>query len=344
VARRVLIVKLAAIGDVVMALPMVSALREVDPASRISWLCGREVAPLLRAIEGIDQLIEVDEAAILTGTRVGKARAVREAWQRLAGMRFDAVYVAHSDHRYRWLVKPVRAAAVHWLGGQPGRPGPIPGRYYGAEYVRLVTGRDDHRATLPPFPTFGHALPPALEARLADGEGAGARRIAIAPGGARNLARDNPLRRWPLERYAALARQLLAAGARVALTGGAGDAWVREGFAGVAVDDFIGATSLPDLVALYRRCAAVVTHDSGPLHLARLAGTAVVGLFGPTLPAAFVPDGTRSRVLWPGAALPCAPCYDGREFAACDDNRCMQLIAVPAVAEMLERTLSGGAP
>jgi len=184
-------------------------------------------------------------------------------------------------------------------------------------------------------------LAPALADRLEAGEDA--RRIALAPGGARNIARDNPLRRWPLDRYAALARQLLASGARVALTGGPTDSWVREGFAGLPVDDFIGATDLPGLVAFYRRCAAVVTHDSGPLHLARLAGTRVVGLFGPTLPAAFAPAAARTEVLWPAASLPCAPCYDGREFAACDDNRCMQLIGVPAVIAALDRALAAGA-
>jgi hypothetical protein len=44
-----------------------------------------------------------------------------------------------------------------------------------------------------------------------------------------------------------------------------------------------------------------------------------------------------TRVLWPaGAALPCAPCYDGRDFAACDDNRCMQAISVDDAFVMLK--------
>ena len=110
--------------------------------------------------------------------------------------------------------------------------------------------------------------------------------IALAPGGARNPARDNPLRRWPLERYAELARLLTANGDAVLLTGGDDDAWVRAGVRRRrrhrphrARRRFRGSRRSS------RRCAAVVTHDSGPLHIARLVDAPVVGLFGPTAPS-----------------------------------------------------------
>jgi heptosyltransferase-2 len=133
---------------------------------------------------------------------------------------------------------------------------------------------------------------------------------------------------------------LVARGCTVVLTGGAEDRWTRDAFGGLPVVDLIDATTLPGLVALYARCAAVVTHDSGPLHLARLAGAPVVGLFGPTPPASFLRESAGASVLWPGAVLPCAPCYDGHEFAACSDNRCMQLIDPAAVAARVEAFLT----
>ena len=55
VARTALIVKLAAVGDVVMALPMVTALRAEDPDIRITWMCGRKAAPLVRLVEGVER-------------------------------------------------------------------------------------------------------------------------------------------------------------------------------------------------------------------------------------------------------------------------------------------------
>jgi heptosyltransferase-2 len=334
VPRSVLIVKLAAIGDVVMALPMITALRAQDAATRITWLCGTTVAPLLACVDGIDELVAVDDVAVLAGNQARKAQAVIEGWSALSRRRFDLVLTAHSDPRYRMLAARVRAGERRWLGERKPRPRLVPGRYFGDEYVRLVTEVDDGTARRFAAPPLRVTLDAAVGARIA-ALGA-ARKIALAPGGARNPARDNPLRRWPLERYVALARHLSANGDTVLLTGSGDDGWVRPAFAGVDVVDLIGETTLPGLAALFTRCAAVVTHDSGPLHIARLVDAPVVALFGPTAPATVVRGSARLIVLWPGPALPCAPCYDGQEFAACASNRCLQLIAPADVAAAVD--------
>ncbi len=316
--------KLAAIGDVVMALPMLTALREAAPSSRIAWLCGETVQPLLACVRGIDELIAIDDAGLLAGGASQQAAVVARTWRVLAGRRFDRVLLAHADARYRHLIRTLRAGEVRSLEPRGPRSGLLPGRSHADEYVRLVTGVDDHRARAYAPPPVDAPLPRDLEERLPSG----APLVALAPGGARNVARDNPLRRWPVDRYVMLADHLRAAGCTVLLTGAASDDWVRAPFAGTATVDLVGRTDLPSLVALYRRCAAVVTHDSGPLHLAGLAGAPRVALFGPTPPTSFARPEARTRVLWPAAALPCAPCYDGRDFAACDDNVCMQAIGV----------------
>src|SRR4029453_14009074 len=99
VPRSVLIVKLAAIGDVVMALPMVTALRAQDVATQITWLCGSTAAPLVEGVEGIDECVVVDDVAVLAGNRAQKAQAVMNGWSTLRGRRFDLVITAHSDPR-----------------------------------------------------------------------------------------------------------------------------------------------------------------------------------------------------------------------------------------------------
>lgn len=337
VAHSVLIVKLAAIGDVIQALPMISAVRAANPAARIAWMCGQTVAPLLACVEGIDELVIVDERALLTGSPLAKLRSGLAATRAVAGRRFDDVLVAHSDARYRRLVATVRAKRRHWLGGGPGRRPLVPGRLHANEYVRLVTGIDDFRAPSIAPPPLRLELPAALAGALAAFNPQGRPLVALAPGGARNVARDNPLRRWPLDRYQELARRLADHGYRTVLVGDASDAWVREPLLAAGALDLVGRTDLPALAALFTRCAALVAHDSGPLHLARLVQTRVVGLFGPTLPAVFFRPAPTEAVLWPGVALPCAPCYDGREFAACADNRCMQMIDTAAV---LDRVLA----
>jgi heptosyltransferase-2 len=330
----VLIVKIAAIGDVVMALPMVTAIRRGDVDARITWMVGRTAAPLLRAIKGIDAIVVVDDRAVLTGTRAEKMRAVYAAWRALGTWSFDDVYVAHRDPRYALLALPVRGAR-HRFGAAAGRRG-IPGRSMSDDYARLVSQCDDYRMQRPSPPAWHSALPRDLDCRL-QVFAAGRSLVALAPGGARNVARDNPLRRWPVERYAKLARELDAHGFAVIVIGDATDKWVVGAFDGIPVLDLVGETSLDALLPLFARCAAVVTHDSGPLHIARLSGTRVVALFGPTLPSAFMRAEEDCAVLWPGAALTCTPCYDGTNFASCGDNRCMQMITMHDVLAQVER-------
>jgi len=328
-----LIVKLAAIGDVAMALPMVTALRAQHPGCRITWICGESTRALLACVDAIDELIVADERALLAGSAPARMAATLALWRRLLGRRFDVVLTAHSDPRYRLLTQPVRAAARRALGaGRAGR-GMVPGRYHGDEYVRLVTGRDDYRAQSFPPPSIEAALSAEVRTLVTERNRAARPLIALAPGGARNVARDNPLRRWPLASYRALAELLGAHGFAVVLVGAEGDAWTRSAFASLPTIDLIERTTLADLIALFRACAAVVTHDSGPLHLARLAAAPRVALFGPTDPAAFMGERKGSTVLWPGRDLPCAPCYDGRAFAACADNLCMQRITPAAVLD-----------
>jgi len=332
VARKVLIVKLAAIGDVVMALPMVTALRAQAPEVHITWLCGRKAAPLVRLVKGIDEVIAVNEAAMLAGSMPAQVVSVIDAWLHIGMRRFDAVYIAHWDVRYRVLTWTVRAPVRRSLRGTPTTRGIVHGRAHPDEYLRLVTGLDDYRALRFSPPELSLALPDKLKRRVDAFNPDGRPMVAITPGGARNVARENPLRRWPLERYAELTDTLVDRGYRVVLTGDRTDGWVRTAFGNRSALDLIGATDLPSLAALLRQCAIVVGHDSGPLHLARLVGTPTVALLGPTPPSMFFGEIRRTIYLWPGGELPCAPCYDGQEFAACDNNVCMQMIDCATVA------------
>jgi heptosyltransferase-2 len=163
--------------------------------------------------------------------------------------------------------------------------------------------------------------------------------VAIAPGGARNVLRDDALRRWPAENYADLTKRLLTDGIQVVLTGSPSDDWVRERFRHLPIIDLVGKTTLIELIAIYRACDLVITHDSGPMHLAAAAGARVVAVFGPTNPNEKVLVGGGIRVLWGGERLACRPCYDGRNYADCHDNRCLKEITVGAVYEEVAKIL-----
>jgi heptosyltransferase-2 len=165
--------------------------------------------------------------------------------------------------------------------------------------------------------------------------------VALAPGGAKNILRDDALRRWPIGHYVRLAELLLKEGKEVLLTGGPSDDWVRESFKDLKARDLVGRTDLTDLVALYGQCQVVVTHDSGPMHLAALAGTPVVGLFGPTRPDEKVPPDGPIHVLWGGEHLTCRPCYDGKNYADCLNNECMKSIGPERVLQEVQAVLAG---
>lgn len=332
----VLIVKVGAIGDVVMAIPAAVAARELSDEVRVTWLCGTTVEPLLRFAGVADELVAVDERALWSASRIARIRAVLSIWRRLAGRRFDLVAIGHPDHRYRLLTVLVRARTTRsWdRGGK--RPWPLWGRYHGDENVRLILGGD--AATLPrrPYPTLRFPF----HGRLADDLGnASNGRVVLVPGSAKNPLRDDGLRRWPLEHYVELARRLVAEGRQVVLAGSPDDAWTQEAFSGLDVADAIGRTSLVELCGLMQHSDLVVTHDGGPLHLALLAGTRLIALFGPTSPHEKVPEREGVTVLWGGAHLACRPCYDGNDYADCPLNVCLREVSVERVHEEADRLI-----
>ena len=331
-APRYLIVKLAALGDVAMASALPEAIRRREPEAHVTWLCGEGVAELVRLFPGVSEVLAVDEVQLLRGRFDRRLGAMAGVWRRLALRRFDAILLGHADPRYRALVVTARARRTRWLEQSPSpRMLPIPGRYHADEYVRLLDG-DDSRG-----PIVGHAPLSDVRAMLPPRRSAGPVGVVLVPGGTRNVLRESALRRWPVERYRAVAERLRAAGHVVTLVGDAADAWVRPSFAGIDVRDEIGAHGLAGTLAVMAAADLVISHDTGPLHLARLVRAPLLALFGPTMPSQFLVTDADTQAIWGGASLACRPCYDGREFADCPDNLCMKDIAT---AEVIDRALA----
>lgn len=336
---RILIIKLAAIGDVVMALSAVKVAKDLYPGCEITWMVGASIQPLLQQIDAIDHIITVDERALLTGRRKDQLRELLACWKRLAGQCFDLIVIGHRDRRYRLLALTAKGATRRAFGDIAGRPWPVPGRHHADEYARLITGIDGPAATAGRLPALRMvALPPKVEAELAS---AGQRQlILIAAGGAKNALRDDALRRWPVQRYAQLAARLIDSGFSVGLIGAPSDAWIRPAFGGLAIIDFLGLTNLAELPSLLGRAALVISHDTSAIHLARLVGTPVIALFGPTVPSEKVYPDPRSFVLWGGEGMACRPCYDGRDFASCQQPLCMETITVDQVLTAAHRAIA----
>jgi heptosyltransferase II len=334
---RYLVVKLSAVGDVAMASTLPGAIRTRDPEAHVTWLCGRRVADLVRLYDSVDDVVTVDEVNLLRGATTARITEVLALWATLLPRRFDVTLVGHADRRYRTLLGPLRTGRMRALDLASGLSMlPVPGRYFGDEYVRLL---DEAPAR---GPIAGHWPLADVRPRLRAPARADEIGVVLAPGGARNILRESALKRWPVERYRDVAAQLLESGHCVTLVGDAGDTWVRPYFAGLPVRDEIGRHDLPGTLALLNQSELVVVHDTGILHLARLVRVPVLALFGPTNPAQFIVEAPDVTILWGGARLACRPCYDGREFAACSNNLCMQDIAVGGVVQHAERMLASG--
>ena len=210
----------------------------------------------------------------------------------------------------------------------------LPGRHHTDEFVRLLLDREDSCQEKSTSPVRPDRLPTSLlPAKVAS------RRVAIFPGGASNLLRKQILRRWPIESYVTLARQLLERGWEVVVLGGPEEIWVKAYFEQLSVTDCIGTLSLPEVISACDTCDAVVSHDTGPMHLAGLSRACVVGIYGPTDPAMFLPRREFVVGLWGGQGFACRPCYDGTDFAPCQFNGCMHQVTVEMVLRELDRVL-----
>ena len=329
--KRVLVVKLGAIGDVVMAIPAAYAIHQRGYA--VDWMCSELVAPVLRLYPWVNPIV-ADERALLRGSAGQRARAMAHVWKILAGRSYDLCATLYYDARYSLLTWPVRAKRRVRLNWDERATSVIAGRHYTDEYARILLQTADNETPqqLAPVRAEGLGAPPV--ARMDDKP-----RVAIVPGGARNMLRDNPLRRWQGERYVSFAAEVLRRGYEVVLIGGPEDTWVSESFNGLGVLDAIGKFRLVETLALLESADVTVTHDTGPLHLAGITSTSVVAIFGPTRPYSFMPQRENCVAFWGGEGFACRPCYDGRDFAPCTNNGCVQQVTVEMVVGEVERML-----
>lgn len=323
-----LIIRLAAIGDVVMASTVARRVRDERPRARITWLCGATAAPLVRQFSEVDEIIAIDEHRLLRGGFADRLGVLLPLWKRLRRERFTDVLLLHPDPRYRIMTAPLTGVRERRPSKRDafGDMNPIQGRYFGDEFARLLDDPGSRGPIVGHFPLSTLRPVPRYDSRSSRQP-----RVALVPGGTRNVLRESLLKRWPVEHYSTLARAFADDGCEVVLVGDGADEWVRPYFAGIQVTDLLGKTSLPETLGVFTSCDVVVAHDTGPMHLARLARAPLVALFGPTMPSQFVPADDTTTVLWGGAHLACRPCYDGREFADCRDNQCMSSIAVDVV-------------
>ena len=337
--KRLLLLKFGAIGDVVMAIPAAETMHAAGFS--VDWVVSEAVAPVLGLYPWIN-VIPIDEARLLRGSFAQRLGAMLAFWRTLrrssAQGSYDLCATLYYDRRYRLLTLPVRARRHISLSWQDRATRLLPGRHHTDEYARILSGHPDTETPAQLGPVPAPDLPPNPHARVS-----GLPRVVLVPAGARNLLRDDALRRWPVEAYVALAEALLLRGYEILLAGGPDDRWASPFFAELAAKatpgrftDLMGSLSLVGTLALLDSADVTVTHDTGPLHLAGITSTAVVALFGPTDPHGRLPQRPDCVALWGGEGFACRPCYDGHDYAPCAHNGCIREVTPAMVLQQVE--------
>lgn len=345
--KKLLIVRLSAMGDVIHTLPAAQALRDAFPNAKIGWLIEERWAELLcapgtprRGPRSVQRpLVDWVHAVNLTEWRkslftISTAQQIAKVWNDVRGAGYDVAVDLQGAMRSALLARWSGARVV--VGPAEARESPA-----SLWYTRRVVAQGAHvieqnlfvaqavaqrrmKMLCVEFPRDDDAKR-RIERRLAE---AGVGEFAILNPGAGWGAK-----RWPAERYGRVARALAADGVRSILNCGPGeDDLARQ--AEVASE---GAAvpmkcSITELIALTRRARIFIGGDTGPLHLAAALQVPVVAIFGPTDPARNGPFGTRSVVL----RNPASPTTHARRSAP-DEG--MLEIGVETVVDAARRLL-----
>ena len=308
---RIALIKLSSLGDVVHALPVAATLRARVPEAHLTWIVERHEAAVLRDHPAIDALVAVDTrrwrrarglrdlAAVVT--------AVRQTTRRLRAAAFDVALDLQGLLKSGVLAAATRAPLR--IGFAAGRcREPLAALFTNRRVVPPAAARhvvDQHLSLLVPLhvtePVREFRLPiePAAEARADEflasaGLAPGRRLVVLNPGAGR------PDKRWPEERFRALAERLAEdTGTMVLIVWGPGEEAAARHIAPAGTGRVVCGppTDLYELVAFLRRASVLVAGDTGPLHLAAALGTPCVGLYGPTSAVRNGPYGSGHRCL-----------------------------------------------
>ena len=351
---RILIIKPSELGAIILAMPLISRLKQQYPQAHISFLTFAANKPLF----DVSQVIAPERVYTLRDGSFGAFLA--DVWTvlgRIRRERFDVVIDLEFFSRF--------TAILSYLSGAPKRVGfhrySIEGVYrgdlfthkiaYNAHshvqnmYLNMISSLDKTAKNTPesadPDPDYGEdwRFEPTEDLRARIWKKLAAMRIdpaakiyLLAPGEGRI-----PLREWPMDNFVALADRILDDPQARILVIGLSDPAGRAARLTAAVKDpqrvanWVGQTELDELLTLFSLAKALVVSDSGLAHLAALTAVKHYVLFGPESPHIFQPRGEGTVVFY--RRLPCSPCLSvfNHRNSACRDNLCLKSIPVDEV-------------
>ena len=331
------------LGDAVMALPAIADMRHAALDASITVAARAPVAPLFALVPDVDETIVLRQAPL-------SVAAWHELGVDIAGKGFDtALLLPNSVHvallARRAGIPNLWGYRTDWRGTLLTRAVPPARGLHQVEYYQhLVHALGFTNGPGEPRVTITAEARETARARLtSSGWDRAVPLVAIAPGAAYGGAK-----RWPPAYFAELVEGLAADGVQCVMVGtaadaGTGDAVERSAKASRSIINLVGRTDLATLAGVLANCRALVTNDSGAMHLAAAIGISVIAMFGPTNEQATAPRTTNDE---PRTTNPeprttndpivltspvwCRPCM----LRECPlDHRCMRGIGVTTVLE-----------
>jgi ADP-heptose:LPS heptosyltransferase len=308
--HNILVIDFGQLGDVVLSLPALRAIRERFPQSRITVAVGKPGAAVVELSGYSDATLVVDRVQLRDGSKVLAAvrltRLVKEV--RRAG--FDFVIDLHSLSETN-LLGYLSKAPQRLYARRPGRsldflsnfrpPPPI------EDYRPTKHAVDRYLDVLIPLGISGAARVPKLTTRAEDdysvehmlkkekAHSTDAPLVGLFPGA------GHPGRRWPLARFAELAERLNRNdGVRVLLFAGPEERELVREMRALFPSQIIifDRLTIPQLASMLARLSVFVSNDTGPMHIATAVGTNVVALLNRLTPNSFIPIEERHRVIY----------------------------------------------
>lgn len=330
--KKILIIKMSALGDVMIALPQVEAITEQHGEDQVWVLTGPQFAeffvnhPRLRVavLDRRDRLF-------------GNSTWSRILWTRK--MKFDSIYDLQGNRTSRLLVR---------FSGSPKRVGTQPGSVYthSPEHEYTRESRQNIFARLNEIliaggrapATAGCSLYLAAEdrekvERWKEAAGLAEKKYALLHAGS---SEKWPSKRWPEKHFARLAGMIAAKGIACVWVGGSGERELNQRLAAAGGVDATGLFTPLQLYDLGRGACFAVTNDSGPMHILCASGIPVYSFFGPTDWKRSHGAGQAERVL--SADTPCSPCFAG-VCQSPSGHVCMESIDPEKVLQQIDREL-----
>lgn len=348
--KKILTIKLGAVGDLVIASAFFDALRKSFPRSEIILMTGKSSYFPMTHNPCIDRLISVDDYSLFRRGSILQPLEFLRVVYSLKRECFDMVFVLHRAWQFNFLA--FLTGASRRVGFARGREGilltdmaiPTPNRNERETYLDLIRVLDipvEFERTFYYLSDEEKSFADLFFKRHVISERK--RVIAIAPGGGVNVKSAMYIKRWPVEHYIELIKKLRdAVGCEVLILGGPDDRMLSD-----RIEDecpgIIDATDLTvsEMASVLRKCALFIGNDSAPLHIACSLEVPSIALFGPTNPLEWASQEKHNTIFFKN--VECSPCFNQGAFPACDHLTCLRSIEAEEVFRKAMEILSSTA-